>query len=596
MVGFAIHIKYCCKPVTTQYLRKNYMKKNLLLFSFVYVGLTHASVFSVINTNDGGVGSLRQAISDVNANLSSPHTINISIAGTITLGSNLPTISKSVTINGFPNGGTIISGNLLYSIFNFSGTNAGLLNVYLNDLELKEAYANLVATGDGGSAIHGNFLGYMGINRCYIHHCATTASISGNYLSVHGGAVSVQGSGVCSTNSVFYARQTTVAYNMLVANNLLGTAEAYGAGLFAQSLNDTIENCTFYGNKVVANSGASNGQATATGGGMAFYGCSILVRNSSFVSDTATATNASGTHVSGAAGLSTIKYPIRISNCLADLNVADNGPNIGSLYGGMGDIISDGYNVIGAMGGSSWAGKLATDTINAASLVQPLANNGGQIPTCAILTNSPAIDRMIAGTVLTADGRNYSRDSKPDAGAYEFNGITLPLGLLQFTAIKATGQVLLQWNTTDENNTHHFVVQSGTNGTNFTNIAIVSAIGSGSHIYSSIDAQNVEGAHYYRLQIVDRNGMVAYSNIVRLNIAVENGFILQPNPARQYFSVTNAGSIKSISLVQTDGRTIQQWKPTSSGKYFLSNIGTGMYAVKIETAEGTSIKKLLVAQ
>jgi hypothetical protein len=65
--------------------------------------------FVVTNTNDNGVGSLRQAILDANAN-SGADTINFNIAGsgvqTISLASALPTITEAVTIDGYSQPGS----------------------------------------------------------------------------------------------------------------------------------------------------------------------------------------------------------------------------------------------------------------------------------------------------------------------------------------------------------------------------------------------------------------------------------------------------------------------------------------------------------
>src|SRR5208283_584475 len=59
------------------------------------------ATFLVTNTNDSGVGSLRQAILDANAN---PGADTIDFAGGVTgpiaLASNLPDISDNLTING----------------------------------------------------------------------------------------------------------------------------------------------------------------------------------------------------------------------------------------------------------------------------------------------------------------------------------------------------------------------------------------------------------------------------------------------------------------------------------------------------------------
>ena len=57
------------------------------------------TIYLVTNTNDSGTGSLRQAITDANAN-NGADTIRFSVGGTLNLLSSLPTISGSVTIDG----------------------------------------------------------------------------------------------------------------------------------------------------------------------------------------------------------------------------------------------------------------------------------------------------------------------------------------------------------------------------------------------------------------------------------------------------------------------------------------------------------------
>lgn len=60
------------------------------------------SVYYVVsNTNDSGAGSLREAITSVNASSTTQYSgISFSIAGVITLASDLPAITKKVLIDG----------------------------------------------------------------------------------------------------------------------------------------------------------------------------------------------------------------------------------------------------------------------------------------------------------------------------------------------------------------------------------------------------------------------------------------------------------------------------------------------------------------
>ena len=114
------------------------------------------STFSVLNTNDSGPGSLRQAITDANstANVGGPDQIDFNIAGagvhTITPASALPTITDPVVIDGYTQPGA--SANTL-SV----GDNA----VLLIELNGTNANSGLIVTG-GGSTIRGLVINRFG--------------------------------------------------------------------------------------------------------------------------------------------------------------------------------------------------------------------------------------------------------------------------------------------------------------------------------------------------------------------------------------------------------------------------------------------------
>ena len=79
----------------------------LLVAAIFSCGSTFGSIFTVIKTDDSGVGSLRQAITDANGMAGADMIVfNIPGAGqkTITLLSLLPVITETVTIDG-GNGG-----------------------------------------------------------------------------------------------------------------------------------------------------------------------------------------------------------------------------------------------------------------------------------------------------------------------------------------------------------------------------------------------------------------------------------------------------------------------------------------------------------
>lgn len=119
------------------------------LFTILTFGLTAQSTFTVTNTNDAGAGSLRQAISDANANGDGLDIINFSkgVAGTISLNSQLPIITTALTINGPGEEVLSISGQNAYRILFINSTG----DVAINNLTLKEGRASGGNAGSGAS-------------------------------------------------------------------------------------------------------------------------------------------------------------------------------------------------------------------------------------------------------------------------------------------------------------------------------------------------------------------------------------------------------------------------------------------------------------
>jgi hypothetical protein len=105
------------------------------LFLALFLPLTapvEAATLMVINTNDGGTGSLRQAIIDANA-ASGADLINFNVPGagvrTINLMSPLPPITEALTIDGYSQPGssvnTIAIGDNAVLLIELNGANAG---------------------------------------------------------------------------------------------------------------------------------------------------------------------------------------------------------------------------------------------------------------------------------------------------------------------------------------------------------------------------------------------------------------------------------------------------------------------------------------
>jgi parallel beta-helix repeat protein len=114
------------------------------------LSLASAAVFTVTNTNDSGIGSLRQAILDANATPGAD-TINFTIAGsgvqTIAPLSPLPDITNTVAINGYSQSGS--SPNTLAD-----GDNAALL-IRLDGSKITGALPSALVLKASGNIVRG---------------------------------------------------------------------------------------------------------------------------------------------------------------------------------------------------------------------------------------------------------------------------------------------------------------------------------------------------------------------------------------------------------------------------------------------------------
>src|SRR2546430_8181666 len=137
--------------------------------------LTTPLAFTVTNTNDSGTGSLRQAILD--ANSMGGGTINFNIPGTgvhtISPMTVLPTITQTVTIDGYSQAGSSANTNpttmginavILIQLSEFSGTHFAGLTINANNCRVRGLVINgfdfdgIVVQTDANT-IEGNFIG-----------------------------------------------------------------------------------------------------------------------------------------------------------------------------------------------------------------------------------------------------------------------------------------------------------------------------------------------------------------------------------------------------------------------------------------------------
>lgn len=123
----------------------------------------------------------------------------------------------------------------------------------------------------------------------------------------------------------------------------------------------------------------------------------------------------------------------------------------------------------------------------------------------------------------------------------------LPVKLVNFTAAKEKNTTRLTWNTTTEINSKLFIIERSTDGTDFSEIGVVSAKGNSTvkvaYQFSDLNPKMGEN-NFYRLKSVDRDGkfeysiiqIVSFENDVEKNTEIATN--LYPVPANDFVELS----------------------------------------------------------
>lgn len=401
-----------------------------LITTLLLASWAKSATIVVTNTNDAGVGSLREAIGLA---LSGDIVDMTGISGAITLTSgelNI-TANTNITINGPGANNLTIDCNYNSRAFNIYNA-----DVVINNLRIINGLTN---DNNGGGGIRAVFGSDLTLSYCIIENCEASESLNTrgggidvvtydpdtwtengpvtaiieycqieNCRSYIGGGARLIGNSEPFTieirNSTF-KNNSTGAYGAISSGNDGGGLEIVPhQNSVAQGTNVFIGNSTFSAN-------STGGPFNARSGGALSLGTGIYDINSCTFSTNNTPTDGGAIAFWGMDGTCTL------TNTIAAQNTAGGSGNDLS-----GTFLSGGYNLIGDVNGATWTAGTGDITGTTGSPVNaqlfPLAANGGFGETHAMDCNSPAIDA--GGNNPTLDQRDLGRVCDPDIGAFEY--------------------------------------------------------------------------------------------------------------------------------------------------------------------------------
>ena len=173
----------------------------------------------------------------------------------------------------------------------------------------------------------------------------------------------------------------------------------------------------------------------------------------------------------------------------------------------------------------------------------------------------------------------------------------LPVELIEFYGISNGHSVELYWTTASELNNDYFDIEKSDDGVNFLAIGRVNGNGTtdNRHTYHFTDYSISEKPTYYRLKQVDFDGSNEYSKLIVVNsfLGQNEAVSVYPNPGNNAKDsyISSVSSIKSVSIIDVNGRQILNLKPEAGSDRQLKLprfMNSGIFILKYELVNGTS--------
>jgi hypothetical protein len=175
---------------------------------------------------------------------------------------------------------------------------------------------------------------------------------------------------------------------------------------------------------------------------------------------------------------------------------------------------------------------------------------------------------------------------------------TLPVTFGYFRGAPSGDNVLLTWQTAQEQNSSSFVVERSTDNQHYSDLGAVAASGNSAApvSYSFTDNSPNTGSNYYRLREVDLDGKSMYSVTVQVTMAAVAGRALRtyPNPARETLNYAVSGLRGEGQVLVTDlsGRLMMSRSVSldpGTNSLETGSLPAGSYLLRVVPASGSPV-------
>gem|GEM_PF-2658173 len=179
-----------------------------------------------------------------------------------------------------------------------------------------------------------------------------------------------------------------------------------------------------------------------------------------------------------------------------------------------------------------------------------------------------------------------------------------PVELTHFNVIKKSGKNELIWNVITEVDLDAYLVQRKFGEYSFfEEIAIVDAVNESTYRTTDYDIER-SGTYYYRLLMKDNNGHLNVSNIVSVEVEVEEKDFIHayPNPTNSNITIvlntSESVATHEVSLFNATGQRIYYMKYASQSNFLkqtldMQGLSDGIYTVHVKADKTSFVKKIV---
>jgi len=193
--------------------------------------------------------------------------------------------------------------------------------------------------------------------------------------------------------------------------------------------------------------------------------------------------------------------------------------------------------------------------------------------------------------------------------------VVVPVELTAFTTENVNGEVIIKWQTATETNNSGFGVERSQESEvgsqkNWENITFVEGNGTTAEVkeYIYIDKIENPGYYYYRLKQIDFDGTITYSPEIEVDLKGPTEFALlqnYPNPFNPATIIRFTLPVETnvtIAVYNSIGEKVSEvFKGEMEAGYHevnfdASNLSSGVYFYRLESANFVNVKKMLLVK